>query len=577
MTGTTVPAEPDHRQTEVPIRAEPGELDKKALIENGLRSGATPNDGVYGLFPFPVEGWSDIQQIAASAAELISQFAHSTSAVAVLEPDGGRLKLIAEHQNGQATATGFAELVPSIVELEPEGSLESIAMNSTGPVLFPSDNLAPGVHSQMFGHYLQETGGQSIVMLPLTGRTGALGIIAILDRHSAEALSDDERTTLMDIARRAALAIENCLLWDTLQAEVKARRSAARALNLSEQRFRSIFESTSLGIKILDLDGNIVETNAAYQRIIGYTESEVLGRRFYDFLHPADVSRAVSVFHQLANSGATPVRFQHRAIHKSGTVVWLNAIFSGVRKGGGDDRLAFIVSVVEDITDQKLFEAEMAELKSRLQSTMELERLRLAHELHDGPMQDLYSVIYELEELRAKTDAHTSEALKAVSDNVHAVLDELRTTAKELRPPTISQFGLEKSIRSYVGDLREKYPTLSVQLALAHDHQILPEEVRLALFRVFQHSLINVIRHAEASEVRVFFSFDAEDARLEISDNGKGFPVPASWIDFARKGHYGLAGAAERAQALGGVFGVESRPGGPTTVRAVIPWKDHAG
>ena len=72
----------------------------------------------------------------------------------------------------------------------------------------------------------------------------------------------------------------------------------------------------------------------------------------------------------------------------------------------------------------------------------------------------------------------------------------------------------------------------------------------------------------------VRFSFDAEEARLEISDNGKGFEVPSNWIEFVRQGHYGLAGAVERVSALGGTLKVESQPGNSTTVRVVIPWKE---
>src|SRR5690242_19887458 len=75
---------------------------------------------------------------------------------------------------------------------------------------------------------------------------------------------------------------------------------------------------------------------------------------------------------------------------------------------------------------------------------------------------------------------------------------------------------------------------------------VVDEEVRLALFRVFQQSMGNIVEHSGASELSVRFSFDAEEARLEISDNGTGFKVPANRIDFVREGRYGLAGAAER-------------------------------
>jgi signal transduction histidine kinase len=232
------------------------------------------------------------------------------------------------------------------------------------------------------------------------------------------------------------------------------------------------------------------------------------------------------------------------------------------------------VGILENITDQKRMELEMAELNSRLQNSMELERLRLAQELHDNPMQSLYSAIYRIEELRGAADPDLKEALTDVKQHIQNVLQDLRATAKELRPPTIFNFGLENAIRSHANDVLEKHPDLSIYLSLAHDRQILPEKVRLALFRIFQQSLANVLRHAKATEVHVRFSFDAEEAHLEITDNGKGFDVPSNWIDFVRQGHYGLAGAAERANALGGVFKVQSKPGSSTKIQVTIPWKD---
>jgi signal transduction histidine kinase len=189
-------------------------------------------------------------------------------------------------------------------------------------------------------------------------------------------------------------------------------------------------------------------------------------------------------------------------------------------------------------------------------------------------MQSLYSAIYRIEELRNTASPELSDALSEVKQHIQGVLQDLRATAKELRPPTIFNFGLENAIRSHASDIVEKHPNLNIHLSLAHDRQILPEKVRLALFRIFQQSLANVIRHAKATEVRVRFSFDAEEAHLEITDNGKGFEVPVNWIDFVRRGHYGLAGAAERANALGGALRVQSKPGHSTTIQVIIPWKE---
>ena len=176
--------------------------------------------------------------------------------------------------------------------------------------------------------------------------------------------------------------------------------------------------------------------------------------------------------------------------------------------------------------------------------------------------------------MRNTANPELKDALAEVKEHIQGVLQDLRATAKELRPPTLFNFGLENAIRSHANDILEKHPNLNIHLSLAHDRQMLPEKVRLALFRIFQQSLANVIRHAKATEVHVRFSFDAEEVRLEITDNGKGFEVPSNWIDFVRQGHYGLAGAAERANALGGVLKVQSKPGNSTTIQVVIPWKE---
>ncbi len=535
---------------------------------------ARHTEGLHRFSSLLAESAADVNRITNAVAAVTSEIIGDLSAVTLLEPGTQQLNLMACHDADQAVASRFRELLDTVA-YDGEETLEGTVMNSRTALTVPSADPADAPPSPMFQHFIQQEGIASVLMAPLMGRGGPIGAIALFRHRGGQAYTDADRSFLSDIAGRAALAIENCLLFDSLQSEISARLSAAQALDLSEQRFHSIFESTSLGIKVLDVTGTILQTNAAFQRIIGYPEAEVLGRRFYDFLHPADMARAVSVFQKLKKDGVPSVRFQHRAIHKNGSTVWVNATFSAVRKGGGDESLAFIVSILEDVTEQKKFEAEMAELKNRLQSTMELERLRLAHELHDGPMQDLYSIAYELEELRSRTDPATGETLGNVSENVHRVLNGLRETAKELRPPTISQFGLEKTIRSYIADLQEKRPELTIHLSLARDHQLLPEDVRLALFRVLQQSITNIMRHAQANEVWVQFSFDAEEAKLEVSDNGKGFRVPPNWIEFVRQGHFGLAGAAERINALGGIFVVESQPSAHTTVRAVVPWKEH--
>jgi signal transduction histidine kinase len=101
------------------------------------------------------------------------------------------------------------------------------------------------------------------------------------------------------------------------------------------------------------------------------------------------------------------------------------------------------------------------------------------------------------------------------------------------------------------------------------DGTLLSEHVRLSLFRIYQTALTNVIRHAQAKNISVDFSFDEDYVVLEIQDDGKGFAVPKRLRTLARQGHFGLAGAVERAEAIGGKLEVESEPGKGTRLRVI--------
>ena len=522
------------------------------------------------------EQGADLNKILQLVVKFTVETIGDLSIIALLNNEGDKLKIGAfHHPNPSAQALLRKFMVPGF-EYEHDQTLGGSVIRSGEPLLLPfvSPEQVKALTLSDLGEYIQEFGIESILMVPLVGRSGKLGMISLSRNRGNKPFNMDDQSFLTDVAYRVVLAIENCRLFDSLRTEISERLSVRRDLEISQERFRSIFESVTLGIKVLDLEGNILQTNSAFQEMLGYAEDELAGRHFHHFLYPDDVGRALKLFRDVKNKGVSSFRFEHRTVHKDKSIVWARTFFTVVKRNGGDDGPAFVAGIVENITEQKRLELEMAELKDRLQNSMELERLRLAQELHDNPMQVLYSASYRIEELRTKVDPELSESLKGVKDIIQTVLQDLRATAKELRPPTIFSFGLENAIRSHAYDVQEKHPEIQIHLSLAHDQQSLPDNVRLALFRVLQQALANVVRHAEATEVHIRFSFDAEEAHLEISDNGKGFEVPANWIDFVRQEHFGLAGAAERVSAFGGVLNVESQPGKSTAVKVTIPWND---
>ena len=109
------------------------------------------------------------------------------------------------------------------------------------------------------------------------------------------------------------------------------------------------------------------------------------------------------------------------------------------------------------------------------------------------------------------------------------------------------------------------------------DGQTLPEQTRLALFRIYQAALINVTRHAAARQVFIRFSLAEEQVVLEIQDDGQGFELPERWIEMARQGHLGLIGMVERVESIGGQLNVVSAPGQGTLIQAIVPRLNKKG
>jgi signal transduction histidine kinase len=116
-----------------------------------------------------------------------------------------------------------------------------------------------------------------------------------------------------------------------------------------------------------------------------------------------------------------------------------------------------------------------------------------------------------------------------------------------------------------------RYPDLTVTLELDVDSQQLPEWARLALFRVFQAAVLNVAQHAQASHIWVRLLLDEEQVRLTLADDGRGFELPTTWLDFARTERCGLLMMQERVDALGGRMVVQSTIGSGTRVMVQVP------
>lgn len=244
--------------------------------------------------------------------------------------------------------------------------------------------------------------------------------------------------------------------------------------------------------------------------------------------------------------------------------------YAPLREDNGE--IAGVVGVGIDITQQAQVEVELAELQHRISQAAETERLRLAQDLHDGPLQAMITITYQLQSLeQGLENASDMATFRDIQGALQSTIRELRALCGELRPPTLAPFGLEKAIRSSAEQFQKKHPQTLLLLEMDADRQLLPEMTRLTLFRIFQEALNNIARHADATLVKVKLLLSDDEVSLEIADNGNGFELPTRWLAMARRGHLGLVGAMERAQALGGNLQVKSTPGEGVTLYVSVP------
>jgi two-component system, NarL family, sensor kinase len=198
----------------------------------------------------------------------------------------------------------------------------------------------------------------------------------------------------------------------------------------------------------------------------------------------------------------------------------------------------------------------------------EIERRRLAADIHDGISQRLITLAYRLDAAAQAVGDDADEAsgqLEAARELVRLTLEEARAAIGGLRPPVLDDLGLAGGLAS----LARSIPQIDLDVELVDTR--LPEHIELALYRIAQECLQNVVKHANATMARLVFAVQGETARLQIVDDGVGFNTLEHPLGGEETRGYGLLSMAERAELVGGRLNIRSRPGSGTSVTVTIP------
>lgn len=209
-------------------------------------------------------------------------------------------------------------------------------------------------------------------------------------------------------------------------------------------------------------------------------------------------------------------------------------------------------------------------LISKLLSAQEDERRRISRELHDETSQALTSLMVTMRVManEAKDDEqHT--LLTSCREVTASILREIRDLAVELRPPILDDMGLIPAIRKYVHNFEDKYG-LEVVLTLPSNECTMDSHKAVALYRILQESMTNVVKHTSASKIQITLTLQNQHIQLMVRDNGHGIQLQ----DFEKarqQDRIGIYGMRERAVLLGGSFHLESKSEGGTELSVSLP------
>jgi PAS domain S-box-containing protein len=350
--------------------------------------------------------------------------------------------------------------------------------------------------------------------------------------------------------------------------DMTERRAAEEALLASEERFRLVVQGVrDYGIFMLDPTGHIISWNTGAERIKGWTEQEILGRHFSVF-YPEEDNLAGKPDRELRDA-IVDGRLEDEGwrVRKDGTRFWANVVITALFDGTGE--LRGFGKVTRDMTERRNAEQALIErrrLLSHLVEAQELERRRIAWDVHDDSIQAMVAVGMRLQLLAGRLSDEERAVVGQLEESVRASVSRLRNLVVHLRPTAIDQHGLVPAITGYLRDAVEGWGLdthLSAELAAEP-----PTETAITIFRICQEALSNVRKHAGATRVDITLTSTDGGTLTDVRDDGQGFPDPV--IRNANH-HFGLIEMRERAETAGGWWSVTSSPENGTTVRFWLP------
>lgn len=337
-----------------------------------------------------------------------------------------------------------------------------------------------------------------------------------------------------------------------------------------------LYENAPCGYHSIGADGTILRMNRTELTWLGFTRDELVGaKKFADIVSTRGYGAYKRAIASLS-AGQDIAEIETELVRKDGSLFDAFLRIGVVRDSHG--AILHTRATVIDITARKRADTEarihagrLQDMSLRVVEIQETERRNLSAELHDRIGPDLAAINLNLHIIKDQLSAESTTKIGPRLDDSIALtertVEAMRDVAGALRPLVLDDFGLVATLKSY-GEQFAARTGIRVLVEAKDPVPRLQPDAEMALFRISQEALTNVLKHAKAAMVRVTITVDAESLSLTIADDGGGFDAEPGISD-AGKG-LGLLIMQERLRAVEGSLRVESRPGAGTTVIAKV-------
>ena len=354
---------------------------------------------------------------------------------------------------------------------------------------------------------------------------------------------------------------------------MNARKQAQAALAVANAELTQIFETSADGMRVIDRTFNMLRANETFCELTGMRKKDALGKKCYEVFRGPLCHTDGCPLTRILN-GEDRVECDSEKIPENGPEI--QCIVTATPFKGPEGEVIGIVEDFKDISQRKQTEKELIqsrrqlrELTSHLESAREMERTRIAREIHDELGQSLTALKMELHWCLKRLPRDDPELLKKaqtlpglVDANVHLV----QKISSELRPGLLDNLGLSAAVEWQTGQFQER-TSIPCDIICEPNEIVLDHTRSTALFRIFQETLTNIIRHADATGVEIMLRKKHASVELTVTDNGKGITEQ----DMADPKSFGLMGIKERVYSLGGSVSISGKKHKGTTVRVSVP------